>query len=358
MTPDSLKLTAYFGERKRAEHRFIADALLDLFDRHAVATSILLRGMEGFGLGHHLRTDSSLTLSEDLPAVAIAVDSSVRIDALLAEAAAICTSGLLTLERARLYTARDDPVTAPDNLAEATKLTVYLGRTETVSGTAAYAAVCHLLHRGGVSGASTLLGVDGTVQGRRARARFFGRNADVPVAVVAVGSTADIGGVLPVLNGMLKQPLITFERIQVCKRDGQLLSTPHPLPSTDEHGLALWQRLTVYTSESQCYQGQPIHRGLIRRLRQAGAAGTTTLRGIWGFHGEREPHGDRVWQLGRRVPTVTTVIDSPDRIAAWFEIVDEFTSEHGLVTSDMVPAVRTSAGAHGRGGLRLARHDY
>lgn len=44
MDADCLKLTAYFGERKRAADAFVADALLDLFGRHEVATSILLRG--------------------------------------------------------------------------------------------------------------------------------------------------------------------------------------------------------------------------------------------------------------------------------------------------------------------------
>jgi PII-like signaling protein len=358
MNHDSLKLTAYFGERKRAEHGFIAEALLDLFDRRAVATSILLRGMEGFGLKHHLRSDSSLTLSEDLPAVAIAVDTRDRIDAMLGEAAALCGDGLLTLERARLHTTNDEAVSAPENLGEAAKLTVYLGRQERVSGVPAYAAVCELLRRRGMSGASALLGVDGTVRGRRARATFFGRNADVPIMVVAVGSSACIAQVLPDLEHLLREPLITLERVQVCKRDGELLSTPHPLPGTDEHGLALWQKLVIYTSESQLHHRQPIHRYLTRRLRQAGAAGATTLRGIWGFHGEHAPHGDRTWQLGRHVPTVTIVIDSPERTAAWFEIVDEVASEHGLVTSEMVPALRTGTGEEGRGGLRLARHDY
>ena len=35
----------------------------------------MLRGAEGFGLKHHLRTDRLLTLSEDLPLVSVAVDT-------------------------------------------------------------------------------------------------------------------------------------------------------------------------------------------------------------------------------------------------------------------------------------------
>jgi hypothetical protein len=51
-------------------------------------------------------------------------------------------------------------------------------------------------------------------------------------------------------------------------------------------------------------------------------------------------------------------VDTPERTARWFEIVDELTAEHGLVTSEMVPAVRAMSDAERRGGLRLARHDF
>lgn len=357
-TENALKLTAYFGERKRTDGRFVADAWLDLFGRQRVATSILMRGVEGFGLKHHLRTDTSLTLSEDLPAVAIAVDSHDRIERVLGEAAALPAGGLVTLERARLITGDLASVTLPPELDEATKLTVYVGRRERVHRMPAYLAICDLLYRRGIVGASTLLGVDGTVSGNRERAAFFARNADVPVIVMAVGSGERIARVLPELGGLLERPLLTLERVRVCKRDGELLDTPHELPSTDEHGLAIWQKLTVYTSESQLHHGQPLHRAITRKLRQSGASGATTVRGIWGFHGDHVPHGDRTFQLGRHVPTITIVIDTPERSAASFAIIDEITDRHGLVTSEMVPAMRSSDGREGRGGLRLAWHRF
>ena len=82
---------------------------------------------------------------------------------------------------------------------------------------------------------------------------------------------------------------------------------------------------------------------LIRRLRESGASGATCLRGIWGFHGDHPPHGDRLLQLRRHVPVVTIIVDTPERIAESFEIVDELTDEAGLVTSEMVPAMASLA---------------
>jgi PII-like signaling protein len=321
------KLTSYFGERQRSGGAFVADALLELYGRHEIAASILLRGTEGFGLKHHLRTDRSLSLSEDLPLIAVAVDTRPRIEAVLGPARALTPAGLVTVEGARLLA--DTAVAGPD---EATKLTVYLGRQERVYRVPAFVAVCDLLHRRGIDGATALLGVDGTAHGRRQRAAFFSRNAEVPMMIIAVGAGEQIGRVLPELGALLRRPLLTLERVRVCKRDGRSLA----LPDGTGPGGGPWQKLTVYTSETVRHQGQPVHRAIVRRLRSAGLSGATTLRGIWGFHGDHAPHGDRLLQLGRHVPTVTVVIDTPERIAGAYGIIDELTSERGLVTCEII----------------------
>jgi PII-like signaling protein len=342
---DAVKLTSYFGERQRAGGRFAADALLDLYGRHEAAVSILLRGAEGFGASRHPRTDASLTLSEDLPLTAIAVDRRSRIEPLVEETARITGTGLVTLERARLLsgdieTGDIEAASPREDARDETKLTIYPGRQERVYRVPAFVAVCDLLHRRGVAGATALLGVDGTTHGQRERAAFFSRNTGTPMMIIAVGSGDRIGRVLPELGGLLRRPLLTLERVRICKRDGKLLCAPAAWPGTDDTGLPLWQKLMVYTSESALHDGQPVHRAIVRRLRAAGISGATTTRGVWGFHGDHAPHGDRLLQLGRQVPTVTVVIDTPERIAAAFAVIDELTAEQGLVTSETVPAIR------------------
>jgi PII-like signaling protein len=351
---DCLKLTTYFGERDRADGGFLADALANLYASHELQTSVVLRGVEGFGAKHRLHTDRLLTLSEDLPLVSVAVDTRARIEAALTQVVGLIGDGLVTLERARMLTERLLPVELPAGLQEATKLTVYLGRTERVGARPAHIAVVELLHRYGIAGATVLLGVDGTAHGRRARARFLGANARVPLMIIAVGDGGRIAKLLPELGELLDDPLVTLERVRVCKRDGERLAEPQRLPATDSSGLGIWQKLMVYTGEQAQHEGRPIYRELIRRLRREGAMGATSLRGIWGYHGDHAPHGDSLWQLRRRVPVVTVIVDQPDRILRWFSLIDELTAESGLVTSEMVPAFRATGPDLKHGGLRLA----
>ncbi|MBO0769634.1 MAG: DUF190 domain-containing protein, partial [Solirubrobacterales bacterium] len=167
MNADCLKLTTYFGERHRTERQFVADALIDLYGRREIEVSIMLRGAEGFGHKHRRRTDRLLTLSEDLPLVSVAVDTRQRIERLLDEVISIKRHGLITLERARMLSGAITPVALPEELHEATKLTIYVGRQERIGGRPAFVALCDLLHDRGVAGATVLLGVDGTAHGVR-----------------------------------------------------------------------------------------------------------------------------------------------------------------------------------------------
>jgi PII-like signaling protein len=350
-----LKLTIYFGERDRTDHGFLADDLVDIFARQELATSLVVRGTSGFGAKHQLRTDRLLTLSEDLPLVCVAVDRRDRIESALRQVEQLRFDGLVTLERARLLTGQLETVEPAPDLHAATKLTVYVGRRERAGSRPAYEAVVDLLHGRGIAGATVLLGVDGTAHGVRQRARFFGRNADVPLMIISVGDGERIAAALPELGRMLAHPLLTLERITVCKRDGQRLTEPRHLPHSDPSGLQMWQKLMVYASEQSRYDHKPLHVELIRRLREAGAAGATSLRGIWGYHGDHTAHGDSFWQLRRRAPVVTVLVDTPANIRRWFAIVDELTEQTGLVTSEIVPAHRATTPRGRGGGLHLAQ---
>jgi PII-like signaling protein len=352
---DCLKLTTYFGERDRWAGGFLADAFTDIYARHRLQTSLVMRGVEGFGARHHLHTDRLLTLSEDLPLVSVAVDTRARIETALADINRLRFDGLVTLERARMLTGSIDHLQLPTELHEAIKLTVYLGRYEVIDRQPAYKAVVNLLCRRGISGATVLLGLDGTAHGTRQRAKFFARNARVPLMVIAVGDGQRIAALLPELGSMLAHPLITLERVRVCKRDGKRLAEPRYLPETDASGIGVWQKLMVHASEQARSGGHPLYHRLIRALREAGALGTTSLRGIWGYHGDHEPHGDSFWQLTRRVPVLTIVVDSPERSREWFRLIDQLTTETGLVTSEMVPAFRATGPDLKRGGLKLAQ---
>jgi PII-like signaling protein len=338
---ERLKLTAYLGERDRSEGGLVGDELIGLCEQMGIETSVLFRGTAGFGLRHHLRTDRLLTLSEDLPLQVLAIDGAERIEELTARARALWSAGLLTIEGAHILDPGEGGLGPALSTEDEVKVTVYLGRRDRVEAMPAFVWACGLLRRHGVAGATTQLGVDGTVNGNRTRGRFFSINASIPTVIVAAGRGDAVAAALPELRTGLGPVPISVERVAVCRRDGEALADP--IESASEQ----WRRLTVYSSESALHDGRPIHLGLIDRLRQGGVRGACAVRGIWGFHGDHEPHGDRLLSLRRRAPIVTSVVDESERIGAAYRLVEEVTAEQGLVTSEIVPRVSLATIAAG-----------
>ena len=350
MTRAGLKLDVYFGESLTSGHQLASDALMEHFERHGLEVAALYRGVEGFGIGRRIHTERFPDISTDLPLIAEAIDTRERIEAVLGGVDELVDCGLVTLEHSRLAVG-DEVADAefPDGVGAGARLTIYCGRGERAGNIAAYRAVVDLLRRHGASGATVLLGVDGIHDGRRRRAGLLSRNVSVPMAIIAVGAPDVLQHVLGALPGLLRRPVANLERIAVVKHDGDLLE-PLPLVPDDDEEPPVWMALRVYTRQSARANGGAVYTTLTRRLRAAGAAGVTTLRGEWGFSSDERPFGDRLGTLASHVPTYTVIVDRPRAIARLWPTVDEITAHHGVVTAAFVPAYRERAGAtqHGR----------
>ncbi len=327
-------MTAYLGERDIADGRFLAERILDRFEAHGLEAAALLRGAEGFGPRHGLRTDRLLTLSEDLPIVAIGVGEPEAVGAAAAEIRTVATEGLITVDPVAL--ARSTEV-VEEPAGRWLKASIFLGRGRRINGIAAYAAVVARLRAAGVEGATVLLGVDGLLGGERRRAGLFSRNIDVPALVVSVGSAGAIRRGLSSLRALPGERVVAVESAHVHKRDGIVLGALEAA-GAGRSAEPERRKLTLYSSEQVHFGGRPVHIEAVRRLRAAGAEGATALRGVWGFDGANAPHGDTFRKLRRRVPTVTEVIDTVPRAERWLEVLDEITPRRGLITSEVVGA--------------------
>jgi PII-like signaling protein len=337
---DAVVLTSYFRERHSTGAAFPGEALMDRYRHRQVAAGVLLRAIEGYGPGRW--QPSSLHVfppAEDPPMTAVAVDTRPRVEALLDEVAELSQARLLTLGRARLLSGEIEPVWLGESATEATRLTIYCRHADRVFQVPAFEAACELLYRRGIAGATVLSGADGVARGPRQRAPFP-RHGNAPLVIVAVSSGQRIGMVLPELGGLFRHPLMTVATVRPCLRDGQFINRPETLPDGDAAavpaGMASRVKLIVYTSEAARHDGQPLHRAIVRRLRSAGVSGATSVRGIWGFHGNRAPHGGHSPRHGHHVPVITTVVDTRERIAAAFDIIDAFGPGLSLVTAEAV----------------------
>jgi PII-like signaling protein len=323
---DCIRLTSYFRSRQRADGMPLADALTSLYAGHPIAASVVLRG-----------TGGSMTMTT--------VGPRLGLEATLGQAAALTAPGRVTVRQARLLTGDIATAWLGVGPGEATRLVIYLGSRDRVYQVPAFEAACELLYRRGIAGATVLPGVDVPAPGRRQRPRLLRHDAGAPLVVVAVDPGNEIGTILPELGALFRHPVMTVEKVQVCKRGGQLISHPQPPVTSDVGGMAAQVKLTVYASEAARHDSQPVHRAITRQLEPAVAGGVTAVRGSWGFHADHPPHGDHFPHRGRHLPAVTAVIGPPERISAAFDIIDALTADRGLVTAEAVLVSEPAAGS-------------
>ncbi len=98
----------------------------------------------------------------------------------------------------------------------ATKLTIYIGDSDRHGRKPLHLAIIELLHAEGISGATVLHGIEGYGAHKRIHtARILDLSGDLPVIVVAVDLPDKIEAVLPKLDPMIEQGLVTTEEARI-----------------------------------------------------------------------------------------------------------------------------------------------
>ena len=355
MIADALRLSVYFGESVTSGGILSSDALMDCFERHEPPAATLLRGVEGFGANRRIHAARFPDLSTDLPLLAVAVDEHDRIRGMIDAVDEAVPRGLLTLEHALLATGNDvASAETPDGPGRAAKLSVYCRADERIDGRPASRQVVEILRRHGATGAVALHGADGVLRGERARLRVLSVRDRPIVTIVSVGPRELLARCLPRLAEALHDPVVTLEAIAQVKHDGRLLEPPPSVATRERDEPDLWQTIRVYTRRSAQVDGRALYSELTRRLREAGAAGATTVLGDWGFSSDEPAHGDRLGRIGSHRPSYTVYVDRPERVAEIWPVIDEVTAEHGVVTSLLVPGYRERIGETTHGSLDVA----
>jgi PII-like signaling protein len=328
LTSPSARLTVYFGERGRSRNGLLAEELMGMVQAAGVQSAVLLRGSEGFGLRHGLRTADLLSLSEDLPMTAIASGPAKDTEPLAAKIRSQLDEGLVTVEpcteaaqgppeqttvaKERLPTG---PVTT-GSLEEAVRLTVWTSRGAKIQGRPASEALVDGLKATGAAAAIALLGVDGIARGVRHRAGFFSANSDVPMLVTAICPAGRRDDTRARLRQIAPDAVI---------ESGELLASG-PLesgrPVTGNPAGRALACLAVFGDGLDPESGIHGQKQIVRMLRRRGAPGATARFGSYGYASNGLPHGESFFGLTRRVPVLTEVVDSVENCRRWHREIE------------------------------------
>lgn len=69
--------------------------------------------------------------------------------------------------------------------------------------------------------------------------------------------------------------------------------------------------LRIFIGESDTWHERPLYEAIVHRVREAGLAGGTVVRGIEGFGADSRLHTSRILRLSEDLPVVIEVLDTP-----------------------------------------------
>lgn len=95
-------------------------------------------------------------------------------------------------------------------------LRIFIGESDSWHGKPLYEAIVERLRKEGLAGATVIRGIEGFgAHSRVHSARILRLSEDLPLVIEVVDNAERIEAVLPILDDMVKEGLVTLERVEV-----------------------------------------------------------------------------------------------------------------------------------------------
>ncbi len=103
-----------------------------------------------------------------------------------------------------------------DQPTETRLLRIFIGESDTHDGRPLYQAIVEVLRRRGLAGATVLRGIEGFGKSSRLHtAHILRLSEDLPIVIECVDAGDKIEQVLPELDNMIGDGLVTLEKVEV-----------------------------------------------------------------------------------------------------------------------------------------------
>ncbi|HET6248184.1 MAG TPA: DUF190 domain-containing protein [Tepidisphaeraceae bacterium] len=236
---EQVLLRVYLRSGDRAPHLPTSTLVLRAARNAGLAGATVLRGIMGLG-SHGLIQESTWSISENVPVIVEIVDQVERIVQFVeGPLAQVMPGGLATLERAAvmLYRQRGGepaplhlaamllPLSTLPRLQTRTHmkvnengilLRVFIGEADKFQHRPLYEAIVQKARELGLAGATVLRGSEGFGANSVVhRANLLEMSTDLPIVIEMVDSEEKIRSLLPHLEGMVAEGMITMEYVMV-----------------------------------------------------------------------------------------------------------------------------------------------
>jgi uncharacterized protein len=222
--------------------RTASDTLVTRARRHGLAGATVLHGFFGLDANGAILERGRWSIVERLPVIVEIVDTPKAVGEFMSVLAETVTEGMATLERGHVLRYRAErgpssprgalaipaPVPALSTLPSPEEypamsigetgqlLRVFIGESDVHAGQPLYRAIVLKARELGLAGATVLRGAMGFgANSKMHTTRLLELSSDLPILIEIVDSTEKISALLPFLDEVVKEGLITIEQVKV-----------------------------------------------------------------------------------------------------------------------------------------------
>jgi len=217
----------------------------------------------------------------------------------------------------------------------AKKVSIYVGEDHQYHGQSLYSAILNFLFYHGISGASVARGIAGFGADHHLHTmRIEVLTQDLPIKVEFIETPEKVEEVLPKLHELAGTGLIEVQDTFVVKPAEIAKKRPEQvLPPLKRESKAKLMR--IFIGENDKWRDKPLHKALIESMRANDIAGVTVYQGILGYGANRRIHRDSTLHLSHDRPMMLSVVDTEEKLQAYFPILDEMVQQGLVVLSDV-----------------------
>jgi len=218
----------------------------------------------------------------------------------------------------------------------AKKVSIYVGEDHKYHGQSVYSAILDFLFYRGISGANVVRGIAGFGADHHMHTMRIERlTENLPIKIEFIESPEKVEELLSKLHEMVGTGLIEVQETTVVKPSEAAKTSAAQMstPPLKREGRAKLMR--IFVGENDKWRDKPLHKALIESMRANDIAGVTVYQGILGYGANRRVHKETTLNLSHDRPMMLSVVDTEEKLKAYFPILDSMVQQGLVVLSDV-----------------------
>lgn len=95
------------------------------------------------------------------------------------------------------------------------------------------------------------------------------------------------------------------------------------------------QRLCIYISEKDQFNGQPLYDAIIEQAKQANLAGVSVFRGLYSYGRDKVIHSMGILRISEDLPLLIQIIDTKENIQSFIPQLERVAGDALILLEDV-----------------------